>query len=272
MIPYAWINGDFAPLEKAYIPLSDPGFQWGHGVFTTLRLQDGALQNWRGHLERLCAHAKTLEIRATADFEQPLADLIQRAEAETGTWRLKAYLTDGGLKVLSIDGIPAGPERLRLRRFPHAPSHILSSLKSMAYVERLWMRRWALREGADEALITTASGHVLETSMSCVFVRHGTRAYFAPPGPFLLPSLTARSLQELFPSLGVQVHLMDWQVPDMPDDARWYVCNSLRGVLAVLSLDERPLAVDEGELRVMNEALNRRLQRTAFRPLAPQCL
>ncbi|MBF0202509.1 MAG: aminodeoxychorismate synthase component I, partial [Desulfamplus sp.] len=49
----AWVNGKIVPVKDAVIPAAFPGFQYGAGVFETIRVDKGRIIRLEKHLERL---------------------------------------------------------------------------------------------------------------------------------------------------------------------------------------------------------------------------
>jgi branched-subunit amino acid aminotransferase/4-amino-4-deoxychorismate lyase len=42
-----YLNGSYLTLEEARLPITDRGFTYGDGVFTTLKVSEGSRSFWR---------------------------------------------------------------------------------------------------------------------------------------------------------------------------------------------------------------------------------
>jgi 4-amino-4-deoxychorismate lyase len=66
---WVFLNGQFLLENQAYIPITDRGFLYGDGLFTTLRVQEGQIEFWDLHVERLRNQSQQMKI------ECPLLDV-----------------------------------------------------------------------------------------------------------------------------------------------------------------------------------------------------
>jgi para-aminobenzoate synthetase component 1 len=65
---FAWINGRIKPMEKTFIPASDPGFQYGYGFFETIRADSCKPKYLKEHIQRFYRAWEEL-------FSQPVPDI-----------------------------------------------------------------------------------------------------------------------------------------------------------------------------------------------------
>src|ERR1700688_557765 len=75
------------------------GLLAGWGVFTTLRVVDGALFAWERHWARMSRDAELLNVQMPPDadqLEQDLLRLVERNEAANCTMRLVVVRNTGG--------------------------------------------------------------------------------------------------------------------------------------------------------------------------------
>ena len=85
---YIVYNGELSKRETIAIDIEDRGYQFGDGIYEVIRIYNGKLFAWEGHVERLFASAKKirLEIPYTwGQLKKILEDLIAKNNLVTGT-------------------------------------------------------------------------------------------------------------------------------------------------------------------------------------------
>ncbi len=94
------------------------------------------------------------------------------------------------------------------------------------------VRRRAARVGADEALLTTRSGLVLEATTSSVLWWEGLRLCMPSPALRILPGVTAALIEEIAARRGARIAHRRRRVPDLNGCEVWLV-NALHGIRPV---------------------------------------
>jgi branched-subunit amino acid aminotransferase/4-amino-4-deoxychorismate lyase len=115
----------------------------------------------------------------------------------------------------------AGPDR---RRLPAVKGVDLDHLASL--------RAAATTAGADEALLVSAEGHVVEGASTSIVWWRGDTLCGPPPGPGLLPGITRTLLGELAGTAGHQVVTEQATAPDLVGVPVWTL-NALHGIRPV---------------------------------------
>ena len=85
---YIVYNGALSKREAIAIDIEDRGYQFGDGIYEVIRIYNGKLFAWEGHIERLFASAQkiSLEIPYTkGQLKKILEDLIAKNNLVTGT-------------------------------------------------------------------------------------------------------------------------------------------------------------------------------------------
>src|SRR3990167_10192080 len=164
-------NGETLPIEQASIPLSSIEYQYGFGVYETIRVTNGVPNFLQDHLERLAESARIIELEHAFSDEsvaRAISQLIQKNEVET--CNLKILLIGGQTKesatlyILCLNPLFPNKKLYRdgvhcityehERMFPHAKT--LNMLGSyLAY-------RKARMAGAYEALLVNCDGCITE--------------------------------------------------------------------------------------------------------------
>lgn len=236
------LNGKICRENQAFIPVSDRGFLFGEGMFTTLRVDQGKCELFNAHMNRLSQQAGALGFdHAPLAFDW-LKELIVRNQAMEGTWRLKIIVTakkegestKAGNLVATIEpylGNPMEPAALCL--FPSPVESPTASIKSLCYLDHLQIKNYALLQGCHDAVTTNAGGFLLETGCSNLFWIDQGILSFPDPDLRYLKGVFLKSLlnHSPFPYQAVKISF-----EGLPARASVYMCNSLTHVRPVLSI------------------------------------
>jgi branched-chain amino acid aminotransferase len=194
----AVVDGAVVPLEQARIPVTDPGLLRGDGVFEVCRLYGGRPFALDAHLERMARSARNLRLDAfdaaliRADAER----LLDVAGPVDGALRL--VWTRGGVRLALLEHLPDLPPTLRLATVEFAPTRLLDAVKSLSYAANMLSTRLAQERGADQALLVTPHGRVLEGPTSSFFcVLPGDGLVTPPLSDHILDSITRRVVMSL---------------------------------------------------------------------------
>lgn len=229
-----WILLDehFYPENQAVFPLTDRGFLFGEGIFTTIRVHEGKPEFLSQHLQRLKEHAQILKFSFPLLDLNRIKELIRLNEACTGTWRLKIvitikrenqHLTNGHvLATLTPYVEKLAPCKLSL--FPIPCYRPLAHLKSLSYLDLLYVKDYALAHGYDDAIMQTEKGYLLETS-SANFFWIDQEGCWIPD--LNLPYLKGILLTNLIEQLSLPLHFVKKTLSQIPETAHLYLCNSL---------------------------------------------
>lgn len=241
-----YLNGSYLPPEEACLPVSDRGFVYGDGVFTTMKVAGRAPLFLQKHLERLTRDAVAIHLAAPiGEVEAACVGLVSRLGLEDGV--LKVVLTRGsgprGLStrnvegpsvVVSASGLP-GP-RPALRAISVSDDRgPLAAHKTLNYLPNIIALRRAEEAGCEEAVVAR-DGLLLEATTSNLVGE--------VEGILLTPPLGGRVLG----GVAREVLLEEGAVRegDLPADVSGplYCLNSVRGIEPVVELDGRSLRTD----------------------------
>ena len=193
----ACVDGEWTSSAEARIGVLDHGLLYGDGVFEGIRFYGGRAFLLDEHLRRLAdsARALALELPLDADgFAALCAEAIERTGLADGYLRLVVTRGQGALGVsphtcarptvvliaapLALypaeayrDGLVLVTSSLRRA----SPDSLPPQVKSLNYLTSVLASVEARRQGADEAIILNAQGHVAECTADNLFVvRDGT--------------------------------------------------------------------------------------------------
>ncbi|MCW3047573.1 MAG: 4-amino-4-deoxychorismate lyase [Solirubrobacterales bacterium] len=193
----AILDGTVLPVSEARIPVTDDGLLRGDAVFEVIRLYGGLPFALEDHLARMERSAHNLRLAfdpaaVRADVETLLA---ANDEPEAA---LRVVVTRGGRRLAMVEPLKALPDTLALATITYAPTRILDGVKSLSYGANMLAGRVARERGADEALLVTPHGRVLEGPTSAFFCSLDGETLVTPPlDDHVLDSITRRRLLAL---------------------------------------------------------------------------
>jgi branched-chain amino acid aminotransferase len=194
----ACLDGAVMPAADAVVPATDEGLLRGDGVFEVLRLYGGRPFALEEHLQRLERSARNLRlpIELTA-VRADAARLLDAAAGEPDPGALRIVLTRGGRRLLLTESLPEHAPAIRLASVTYAPVRLLDGIKSLSYAANMLATRLAQEQGADEALLVTPHGRVLEAPTSSLF--------WVERGDVLTPPLSDHILASITRALAIEL-------------------------------------------------------------------
>jgi len=255
----AWADGAFSSLDACRISPLDRGFQYGDGLFETLRAENGRILFLSEHVERLMHSMAALRLGAGScpDWKSVLPELLERNGLGEGTAAVKIMVTRGTCEGM---GVPAtdSPSIFMICRLYHPPTERsysegwrlavfrnscappLAMHKSLNYLFYLTARQAALDTGADEAVILDASGAVTETAAGSLLCCTNGR-WWSPFSRYQLPGVTLHAVRKVMGQMGCEIQARETSPADLSKAETIYVLNSLMLVMPVRSLEGAPL-------------------------------
>jgi len=251
------------PGDEARVSPLDRGFQYGDGVFETLRAEGGKVFFLEAHFERLRSGLDTLGI------DLPDAARLAREGLAAVLGRL-GHEGAAALKVIVSRGTgPAGPSTrgefapsvvvtgsVDPRERPVSMRAITSSIicnerspvarvKSLNYLEMVLARREAESRGAEEAIVLNTRGRVAEASAANVFAVRGKGLLTPPVEEGCLPGIVRAEVLRVAPSVGLDVAVEPLVLQALGGADEAFLTNSRIGVAAVVELDGKALGRGE---------------------------
>jgi para-aminobenzoate synthetase component 1 len=175
---FCWSNGKFINEETAVVPAMSKGYQYGKGVFETLKVENGQIEYLEEHLERLkkgCRKVLGKEIQEL-DWSGISELLIHRNGLNATTAVLKIIISEGNSGLFGNQNITVTCRKYQKREsiiekggfdlgiYPHKRESFLADYKTINYLFYLKAGEWAKENGFDEAVIINADGSVSETN------------------------------------------------------------------------------------------------------------
>jgi len=279
-------NGKIREAADAGLFPGQLGLLSGWGVFTTLRVVDGALFAWERHWARMSRDAELVNVRMPPDssqIEQDLLRLMERNEAPNCTMRLVVVRNTGGFWEGPSDGRASDTialtanskqwgDSVRLGVQPNAryAASDFTRAKVLSWSHNL---RWAERAqqlGFDEVLLLNEFGRVAECTSANVFAVFGQEIATPALSEGCLPGITREVLIEAIRLPGIRFAERGLTVEELHQADEVFVTSTTRGLLPVREIAGRNLVrrgdVCDRALRAFKDFLTRDI---ALRKHAP---
>ncbi|HEY2637874.1 MAG TPA: aminotransferase class IV [Solirubrobacteraceae bacterium] len=233
----ASLNGSIGPAEETTIPVTDEGLLRGDGAFEVVRLYEGRPFALDDHLRRLAGSTGGLRLEVDLNaIRTEVEALLAAAPPETRNGALRIVLTRGGRRIAILEPLEAFETALSLATVTYAPTRILDNIKSLSYAANRLASRVARELGADEALLVTPHGRVLEAPTAAFFWARDGELRTPPLSDHVLDSITRRRLMAALDAREAETALADL---DGAEEA--FLASTTREVQAVSSIDGHAL-------------------------------
>lgn len=227
----------------------------GDAVFDTMLCIEGSLIQAHAHFARLLDHAKVLGIecdKPISDFIDAARSVLKHSRLEEGRAAINTVLSRGpgerGLKppdpadiqiVMRAAAVPVESPPLHaviaqtVRRNEGSP---LSRIKSVNYGDNILALNEAAEKGANEAIMLNNKGRVACASAANIFAVHDGRLYTPPLDDGVMPGIVRQKLIREHNAIEKSMSAGDLKQAD-----GLYLTSSIRGIVAVETLDGEPL-------------------------------
>ena len=249
-----WINGRLCRGDEAALSLFDRGARDGEGLFETLRVYGGRPFAWERHMERLVVSAAVLGFPVPASPVTLRAALDQVLEAER--------LTDAVARVTVTRGIPGGrptrtgawvevePLAARLWRGTRAGAATvivskrpfepgpLGGHKTTSRLAYHLAREEARVARADETLLVSPAGEVLEGAVSNVLAVFEGEVLTPPLASGILPGITRALALGSCAAAGIPARECTLTLADLRRAGEVFMTNSVQEIVPVGTLED----------------------------------
>jgi branched-chain amino acid aminotransferase len=236
----AILDGELMDATQARIPVTDDALLRGDGVFEVVHLYGGRPFGLDEHLARMAHSAQAL--RLDFDVDAVRADAVALlAAAAPGDGALRLLVTRGGRRIGLIEALKELPATIALASITYSPTRVLDGVKSLSYAANMLATRLARERGADEALLVTPHGRVLEGPTTAFFYVLDGSLYTPPLSDRILDSITRRALIEVT-DVSERVTTLD----DLRNVSEAFLASSVREVHPVHAIDDIAIELAPG--------------------------
>ncbi|MDZ4815104.1 MAG: aminotransferase class IV [Verrucomicrobiota bacterium] len=262
----AFLNGIYIQEERAQISVFDRGYQFGDGVFETMRIYHSKYFLREAHLRRLYAGLDTLGIPmrfALEDLVRVTKDLVLKNHVIHGFARVVVSRgrSDFGLgtarqMVPTVLVVAKNREvltpleyevgfRVIIAQRVFAANQGLNEFKTINYLPNIIAKREAEKAGVEDALLANTSGEIIEgTASNVFFVKQGTLV--CPPDLAGLNGITRQTILEIAEKNEVPIQKRPITAEELYSSDEVFLTSSVQEIRGVVSVDQRPI----GECKV----------------------
>lgn len=257
-----YLNGDYLPLKKAQISVTDYGFLFGYGLYETMRVYEGNFFRLDQHLKRFQSSTETLQIRVdSGEIKKAVIETVRRNSLKSARVRVTVTPGSGSLTpdprtcvrptiLITAAQYTPYPVNIYQKGFRAIISSIrrnsqstLPNMKTTCFLESLLARQQARDAGVDDALLLNDRGLLAEASSSNVFLF--TRGLLKTPklGSGLLPGITRDIVLELSNQLGVKSQETDIRLEELMEADEAFLTNSLIELMPLTEVNGRKIGL-----------------------------
>lgn len=260
---YVWMNGKIVGWDQATVPVMTHALHYGTGVFEGIRGYgvNGSLHVFRleDHFERLLASAKILDLDtrySVQEFEEACIEVLRANEL-----REDCYIRP--IIFVGFSGINLGfvnyPINQTIIAFPFKHYFAKAGLDvcisswmrlydpvtpPMAkicgnYVNSVFAKREAAKNGYDEAIMLNAQGRVSEGTGENIFVVRNGKVATPSTGSSILDGITRNTVMELAKVFEMEIEEKDVARSELYTADELFFTGTAAGIAPVLSIDRR---------------------------------
>ena len=255
-----YLNGQFMPIEEAYIPVMDRGFIFGDGVYEVIPVYSRRAFRLQEHLRRLqhsLAGIRLPNPHTDAEWTTLINELIERNPCEDQY--LYLHITRGVAKRdHAFPKPPVAPTVFMLSNpLVTPPAELLQSgvgavtaqdnrwlrcdIKSIALLPNVLLRQMAVDAGCAETILIRDDAFMTEGAASNIFVVKNGTLYAPPKDNFMLPGITYDVVLEIAAANDIPHQVRKVTKDEVLDADELLLTSSTKEVLAITRLDGKPV-------------------------------
>jgi branched-chain amino acid aminotransferase len=249
------------------------GLLAGWGVFSTLRVAEGALFAWERHWARMSRDARLLNVAMPHEAGVLEADLMRLVEANGrpnctlrvvvvrnggGMWEGSGESPASDLIAMTADSKAWG-ESVRLTIQPHArfAANEFAGAKILSWAQNLTWAERAQRQGFDETILLNERGMVAECTSANIFAVTGGDVWTPPLSDGCLGGITREVLLNEVRVEGIRIGERSLSVDDLRGADDVFITSTTRDLMPVREISGRELRLVPGVRRRIAEEFRR---------------
>ncbi|MCF6247262.1 MAG: aminodeoxychorismate synthase component I, partial [Desulfobacula sp.] len=268
----AWADGKILDQDQVRVSAKSPGFQYGAGLFETIKVSKGRIFFLNEHVDRLNHAWETLFRKVVPDISwKDVIDLLikenryQQKELAVKLILAKECKKNG--KDLFLAAFVReyvhrlellGKSGLDIVTYPHPRVSPLADFKTLNYLYYERAAEFARLNKSDEAIILNPDQTVSETNTANIFAIDGKQV-IVPQSLHALDGITIQKVLEILVCKGYYIHkktILDSEICKLPNVI---LTNSLMGAVKVLSINGEEIKHEQGICSMLNEQLSLQL-------------
>ena len=263
-------NGEIRKTTDLLVSPGQTGYMNGWGVFSTLRVYEGALFAFVRHYARMKRDAQVVHVPfqfSSSELETLLLRLVEANHVIHGTLRVAVVRNGGG--IFESPGIQKNADLVaftadlsdwgsgvKLYYGPdgrHAASPFAGT-KVTSWCQNLTWNEEAHERGFDEVILLNEHGHVSECTSANIFAITGNRVCTPPISSGCLPGITRALLLEGIKVPGFLVEEQTLTTANLEAADQVFITSTTRNLLPVLEIEGRVLKQSPAALTNLQSA------------------
>lgn len=282
---FVFHNDEVKPVEKTRWSPGQAGLICGWGLFTTVRIVRGEAFAYERHWRRLEKDAALIRLPMTytgVRVRVQLQELIRTNKVKdgcariylvwntVGSWKSEEKMPEVDLVITTAD-LPHYPEmvRLALREHGRHAASPLAGVKTISWLDSVWVAEEAKREGYDEVVLLNERGEVSECTAANIFAVRNDKVITPPLSSGCLEGVTRGVLMEIAAEAGTTVVEQAMRPEDLYVAEEVFITSTNRNVIGVKEIAGRVMGsgvtgeltkkLDEAFEAYLNDYVDRRL-------------
>jgi len=275
-------NGEVREASESLLRAGQVGLLSGWGVFSTLRVRNGALFAFERHWARMMRDARLLNVAMPGDPRQLERQLMRLAQANGKpdcTLRLVVVRNAGGMWA----GNPAGtPEsdvialtadskdwghdvRLTVQANARYAANEFAGAKILSWGANLVWAERAQRQGFDEVILLNEHGRVAECTSANIFAVFGNDVWTPPVSDGCLPGITREVLLNEIHIPGLRIFERGMTIADLEAADEVCITSTTRDLLPIREISGTALGTKAEVRERVTEAFRSFMQQDIAR-------
>jgi para-aminobenzoate synthetase component I len=263
-----WVNGKIIDQDKAVVSALSPGFQYGAGLFETMRVDNGKIFYLKEHVERLNSAWEKLFFQSPPyiDWGSVIDALIKENNLQDQTAVVKLLVSkesqNSDEKIFLAAFVRQYTHRLEMLNqkglnlitYPEARQTPLADYKTLNYLYYDRAGQFAKSCGGDEAVILNADFTISETNTASIFALKD-KTIIVPESLYVLNGVTINSILTILSDKGYGISQKPIHKDQFYLHSNIIVANALMGAVKVLTIDGKKIEQKHEICSMLNKQL-----------------
>ena len=266
----AWVDGKIIDQARARVSAASPGFQYGAGLFETIRVEKGTIYRLADHVSRLNQAWENLFFSPPPDitWEDVIKLLIRENNFQDKTLAVKLLVSKQdqkeGRRVFLAAFARQYTHRLEMLNkngldlvtYPYPRQSPLADYKTLNYFYYDRAGQFAKAHHADEAIILNPDLTISETNTASIFAIKN-KTVMVPESDHVLGGVTLKSVLTILSGKGHNICKKRMPKEIFYSYPNIMLTNALMGAVKVLTIDKKRIDHQKEICSMINEYLFR---------------
>lgn len=251
----AYINGKVMPIDQAFVPIDDRGYQFGDAVYEFLTSYTGRIFAMQAHLDRLERSLAALDFGPIDRYaiKSAIEDIFRTAgydragiyvQISRGVAPRNHAFPQGAKPQIIITVRPVPPDDNELRTNGAKAITVTDirwhrcDIKTVQLLPNAWAKQQALDAGAHDAIFVSDKGVVREGSASNVFIAAKGALITHPLTPRILPGITRAEIIDICRNQSIEVQENYFSEQEMLRADEVFLTGTVTEVLPVTKIND----------------------------------